>query len=120
MGRSCLYLFCRARYIYNEQKETDPTAAIEDPSFRKSVFSGSGVSSGISLNNPACIKYEYAKASFNLRLTRRCSDEISFGPKCGRGDPLGRSLTPQISQEHRAYDRSLCLPAGLVEGHRRE
>ncbi len=32
-----------------------------------SVFSGSGVSGGISLNNPTCIRCEYAKASFNVR-----------------------------------------------------
>ncbi len=32
-----------------------------------SVFSGSGVSGGISLNNPTCIKCEYAKASFGVK-----------------------------------------------------
>jgi hypothetical protein len=32
------YLFGRASYINNEQKETDPTAAIEDPSFSATNF----------------------------------------------------------------------------------
>ena len=32
-----------------------------------SVFSGSGVSGGISLNNPTCIKCEYARASFGVK-----------------------------------------------------
>ena len=41
-----------------------------------SVFSGSGVSGGISLNNPTCIKCEYAKASFNVR--QRFSANLSY------------------------------------------
>lgn len=41
-----------------------------------SVFSGSGVSGGISLNNPTCIRCEYARASFGVK--QRFSANFSY------------------------------------------